>query len=201
MNSAIILAGGKGTRLGDANAPKALLMVNGKTLLEWQLEMLKGNVDKIVLALGHRAQEIVNFVKQKNLNVKISIEDSPLGSGGALKKAFLSECPDADKVYVLNVDDLAQVDVQAALKSETPCIVVKPVPFSVLVNGKIHAQNETFQHVGHTIFSNADILKLPDVGSYEKWLVLQKVNSFVHTGLWVTVNNIHQLREAESTWK
>ncbi len=199
MKSAIILAGGKGTRLGDSHPPKALLEVHGKTLLEWQLELLKGF--DVVLALGHRAQEVVDFVKKKNLSMKFSLEKSPLGSAGAVKKAFLSCCPDAEKVYVLNVDDLARVDVSTALKSDTPCIVGKPVPFSVLAGGKMYAQNETVQHIGHTVFSKSDILELPDVGSYEKWLKEKKVNSFVYSGLWVTVNSFEQLKDSERLWK
>ncbi len=199
MKTAIILAGGKGTRLGDNYPPKALLKIHDKTLLEWQLELLKGF--DVVLALGHRAREVADFVKKKKFDVKISIEDSPLGSGGAVKKAFLSCCPDAEKVYVLNVDDLARVDVSAALKSDTPCIVGKPVPFSVLAGGKMYAQNETVQHIGHTVFSKSDILELPDVGSYEMWLKEQKVNSFVYSGLWVTVNSFGQLKDSERLWK
>ncbi len=201
MNAAIILAGGKGTRLGDANPPKALLAMQGKTLLDWQLDWLKGKVDAVVLAIGHRAQEVLDYVKKKGIDVKISVEDSPLGSGGAVKKAFLSQCPDADKVYVLNVDDIAQVNVAGALDSSTPCLVTKPVPFSVIADGKIHAQNGTMQHIGHTVFSKNEILALPDVGSYEKWLASQRVNHFVHSGTWVTVNSIEQLRDAEKQWR
>jgi len=201
VNAAIILAGGKGTRLGDSNPPKALLEVNGKTLLDWQIELLKDKVDIIVLALGHRAQEVADYVKKKNYSVKVSIEDSPLGSGGAVKKAFLSHCAGAEKVYVLNVDDVAPVNIAEALKSGTPCIVAKPVPFSVLADGKIYAQNETVQHIGHTVFSKEDILALPDVGSYEKWFSTRKVNSFVHAGIWTPVNSIEQLNAANKVWK
>lgn len=113
----------------------------------------------------------------------------------------MSFCAGAEKVYVLNVDDLASVNVKDAFKSSTPCIVGKPVPFSVLAGGKMYAQNETVQHIGHAVFSESDILKLPDVGSYEKWLCAQKVNSFVYSGLWVTVNSFEQLKEAEKLWK
>ncbi len=201
MNAAIILAGGKGTRLGDTNPPKALLEIQGKTLLQWQLEWLQGKVDVIVLALGHRAQEVAEYVKSKGYGVKISIEDSPLGTGGAVKKAFLSCCPEADRVYVLNVDDLARVDF-SALNMPTPCIIGKALPYSVWVDGKTVPQNEACQHIGHTILSKADVHKLPDTGSLEKWVAsLPSVNSFVHTGLWVTANNVAQLRDAGNTWK
>lgn len=200
VTAAIVLAGGKATRLGDGNPPKALLKVNGRTLLEWQLDWLKEKFN-VVLALGHRSDEVIDFVRQKNYNVKWSIESSPLGTGGAVKKAFLDCCPEAEKVYVLNVDDLARVDL-SVLNQSTPCLVGKPLPFSICAGGKIFPQNEAIQHIGHTILSKEDILNLPDNGSLEKWLSSQKnVNTFVHNGLWVTVNSIDQLRQAEELWR
>ena len=200
MNSAIILAGGKGTRLSDNNPPKALLSLHDKTLLEWQFEWLKTYVDTIVLALGHRADEIIDFIKKKNLDIKISVEDSPLGSGGAVKKAFLSHCSNAELVYILNVDDLARVNIIEAFKVGSPCIVGKSVPFSIIAAGKLHAQNETLQHIGHTVLGKKDILNLPAVGSYEKWLQDKNIKSFNYTDLWMTINSVEQLKEAEKLW-
>lgn len=201
MNAAIILAGGKGTRLGDHNPPKALLDLNGKTLLDWQMDWLAGKFDVVVLALGHRFQEVLNYVKNKHYDFKVSIEQSPLGTGGAVKKAFLSCCPDAEKVYVLNVDDFGLADIDEAMKMPTPCIIAKPLPFSVFVSDKLYSQNETLHHIGHTVLSKADIQKLPDVGSLERWLTTQKVSAFIYNGTWAPVNSIEQLREAQRVYK
>ncbi len=201
MKAAIILAGGKGTRLGDATPPKALLDLNGKTLLDCQMEWLEGKFDVIVLALGHRAQEVLDYVKKKGYGVKVSIEDKPLGTGGAVKKAFLSCCPDAEKVYVLNVDDFGLADIENAMKKDTPCIVAKPLPFSVVAGDKLYSQNETLHHIGHTILSKTDIQNLPDVGSLEQWLTAQKIAAFVYNGTWAPVNSIDQLRAAQKVYK
>ncbi len=201
MNAAIILAGGKGTRLGDATPPKALLDLNGKTLLDCQLEWLKGKFDVVVLALGHRSQEVIDYVKKTGHNVKISVEDAPLGTGGAAKKAFLSCCPDAEKVYILNVDDFGLADIEGAMKMPTPCIVAKPLPFSVFAEEKLYSQNETLHHIGHTILGKADIQNLPDTGSLEQWLTKQKVSAFVYSGVWAPVNSIDQLRAAQQVYK
>jgi NDP-sugar pyrophosphorylase family protein len=201
MKAAIILAGGKGTRLGDGSPPKALLDLNGKTLLDCQLEWLKGKFDVVVLALGHRSQEVVDYVKKAGHNVKVCVEDAPLGTGGAAKKAFRSCCPDAEKVYILNVDDFGLADIEGAMKMPTPCIVAKPLPFSVVVGDKLYSQNETLHHIGHTVLGKADIQNLPDVGSLEQWLTKQKVSSFVYNGTWAPVNSIDQLRAAQQVYK
>jgi len=200
MKAAIILAGGKGTRLGDSSPPKALLALNDKTLLDCQMEWLKGKFEVIVLALGYRAQEVLDHVKKKGYEVKVSIEEAPLGTGGAVKKAF-SCCPDAEKVYVLNVDDFGLADIDGAMKMNTPCIVAKPLPFSVVAGDKLYSQNETLHHIGHTILSKADIQKLSDVGSLEQWLAKQKVSAFVYNGAWAPVNSIDQLRAAQQVYK
>ncbi len=58
----VILAGGKGLRLSQ-DMPKALLKLKDKTLLEYQLEFISPFVDKIVLALGYKASEVIEFCK------------------------------------------------------------------------------------------------------------------------------------------
>ena len=53
---AIILCGGLATRLGDATktVPKVLLDIAGKTVLEWQIQLLQdADVEEVILASGH----------------------------------------------------------------------------------------------------------------------------------------------------
>ena len=53
---AIILCGGLATRLGDTTktVPKVLLDIAGRTVLEWQIQLLKNaNVEEVILASGH----------------------------------------------------------------------------------------------------------------------------------------------------
>ena len=75
-----ILAGGLATRLHPVtlNVPKALIPINGHPFIQWQLELLaKQGVNYVVLCLGYKASEIVDFVgdgRQYGLNVEYSIE-------------------------------------------------------------------------------------------------------------------------------
>ncbi len=90
---AIILAGGKGNRMETA-LPKALVAVKGKPILAWQIDyLLKSGIEKIVLAIGHKSKEIIDYVKKNHKDVQIdfTIEEDLLGTAGGLKLA-LQKC-------------------------------------------------------------------------------------------------------------
>lgn len=96
IKTAFILSGGKGERLKPLtdSKPKTLLEVKGKPVIEWNiLNVINYGVKRIVLGLGFKANDIINFVEEsklaKRLNIEIeySIEKKPLGTAGALKKA------------------------------------------------------------------------------------------------------------------
>ncbi len=90
---AIILAGGLGTRLRPLtnDTPKPLLLIKGKPIIEHAIENFKKhNILDIVLSVGYMSEKIQEYFKDgKELGVNISycIEDEPLGTGGAIKKA------------------------------------------------------------------------------------------------------------------
>lgn len=89
---AVIMAGGKGTRLASVtqNIPKPMVPIEGKPLLEYQIENLKENgVDNIILIVGHLGDVIrEHFGDGHEYGVSISyyIEATPLGTAGALAK-------------------------------------------------------------------------------------------------------------------
>ena len=90
----VILAGGIGSRLGrlTKKTPKALIKVNGKPFIHYQLTLLsKQGIKKVILCIGHLGNKIKKFVgdgKKFNLEVKYSYEKKLLGTGGAIKNAF-----------------------------------------------------------------------------------------------------------------
>jgi hypothetical protein len=199
MKTAVILAGGKATRLGDDMPPKAMLEVNGKTLLDHQLDWLESEgFDNVVLCLGHRHPE-VKFNERQRLKIFVSVEQTPLGTGGAVKNAFSQYSPlFSDGAYVLNVDDVARVDTTRLFGAGSK-IIAKPLPFSVWVENKMHPQNSALQHIGHTFLSLDDLKALPD-GSFslEKHLSgLSRIGFFVHERKWFTVNDKEQLLKAQ----
>ncbi len=84
----VILAGGKGTRLGLTNIPKPMCDIAGKPLLERQIELAKSyGITEIFLLEGYLAEAISEYFRDgSRFGVKIHhiIEQEPLGTAGAL---------------------------------------------------------------------------------------------------------------------
>jgi len=136
---AVILCGGKGTRLSTlyADRPKALVPIAGRPFLTWQLEWLaRGGVTAVHLAAGHlsavlgawlqeqaegQKTEISGFqirVSGFPLRCTLSTEPAPLGTGGGLKYVEPQLC--SDPFLVLNGDSLMpRLDFPALLQAHT----------------------------------------------------------------------------------
>ncbi len=113
---AIILAGGFGTRLGELtkNTPKPLVPINGRPFLDILLNYLISlGFEKVVLSTGHLSDQIqARYHNQyRELAVKYAIEESPLGTGGAIRHA-LSFTED-ENVFVMNGDSFLEFDKNA----------------------------------------------------------------------------------------
>ncbi len=117
---AIILLGGKGTRLQDLypGRPKALAPVAGRPFLEWQLGWLARNgIRDVHLAAGHLAANIQDWVSSSKTDglVTVSVEPQALGTGGGLK--FTEPHIRTDPFLILNGDSLLpNLDFQAFAK-------------------------------------------------------------------------------------
>jgi D-glycero-alpha-D-manno-heptose 1-phosphate guanylyltransferase len=132
---AIILAGGLGTRLKSMvpDLPKCMAPVAGKPFLRYIIDHLqKQGVDKFIFALGFLHEGIEAFIKLQypDLDVQFSIEQDPLGTGGAIKLA----CSKATRqdVLVLNGDTLFSINistlVQFHLEHKADCTLsLKPM--------------------------------------------------------------------------
>ncbi len=114
---AIILAAGLGTRLKKitSNKPKALVEINGITMLEMVITKLKSQgISKFLINIHHHGQSIIDYLdKNKNFGVDIHISDERnqlLGTGGAilLAKDFIIG---NETVLIHNVDIISDVDI------------------------------------------------------------------------------------------
>ena len=115
MIEAIILAGGLGTRLRSiiANQPKCMAPVNGKPFLFYVINYLEKNgIEKFIFSVGYMHEAIEDYLKNsyRGLNYKISLEDEPLGTGGAIKLAC--EKSSQQNVLACNGDTLFKINLQ-----------------------------------------------------------------------------------------
>ena len=105
MKQAIILAGGKGTRLQERlhGLPKPLVDICGKPLLERQIESLKSyGFDQILILVNHGAQQIMDFCESRdhwNVDIRCIDDGTPLGTAGAAINIFSLLADDFLVVY------------------------------------------------------------------------------------------------------
>ncbi|HZP04453.1 MAG TPA: nucleotidyltransferase family protein [Terracidiphilus sp.] len=116
---AIVLAGGLGTRLaGRLNGvPKPMAPVAGTPFLEILLNQLqRAGCARVVLSVGHLYTVIQNHVGAafRGMCIDYSIENSPLGTGGAIRAAL--QATTEKSVLVLNGDTFLDADYAAMLR-------------------------------------------------------------------------------------
>ena len=116
---AIILAGGRGKRLRPITdkIPKPLIPINNKPLIERTIKYLKKyGITEIIISSGYKSNLIEKFLKtKKNFGCKIifSTEKTPLGTGGAIKKAL--KYVDEESFLVLNGDIITNINLKKIL--------------------------------------------------------------------------------------
>lgn len=114
---AVLLVGGKGTRLRPLtnDIPKALLNVNGKTVIENIFDLfLKYEIKEIILCVGHLKEKIRDYVGDGSsfgLNVVYVEEEQPLGTAGPLLLAKQHLQNLKSGFIVSNGDELKDIDI------------------------------------------------------------------------------------------
>ena len=115
IDVAVIMAGGKGSRLRSITndeIPKPMVSVDGKPLLEHQVERLKEyGIKKIVMIVGHLGEKIMEHFKDgKDFGVDIDyiVEKEPLGTAGAFY--YLKDKTDAKDFLLIFGDVFFDID-------------------------------------------------------------------------------------------
>jgi NDP-sugar pyrophosphorylase family protein len=136
---AIILAGGKGSRLGSIvkNTPKPLLKINNNPFVLKIVErMIDQGVTSIIFCIGYKSQKIINFFGNgSKWGIKISyvIEKKLMGTAGALRAAYRKISKSS--IIVLNGDSFCFFDIPNLLRQHR--LNNSDVTISVLKTDKI----------------------------------------------------------------
>ena len=110
---AIILAGGLGTRLRSevSEIPKSMALIGSRPFLEYQIDQLISNsISRCILSVGYMSESIrKHFGDQyKDCKIDYAFEETPLGTGGAIKNAMKHMLD--DHVVITNGDSLFLTD-------------------------------------------------------------------------------------------
>lgn len=113
LETAIILAGGFGTRLQSvvADLPKPMADIAGKPFLSYQLNYLKHyGIKRVVFSLGYLSDKIINYYGPVYREMELSyvVESNPLGTGGGIRLA--AERATCSAAIVLNGDSFFEID-------------------------------------------------------------------------------------------
>ncbi|MGH3082497.1 MAG: nucleotidyltransferase family protein [Gaiellaceae bacterium] len=219
-SEAIILAGGKAERLGDAadGKPKALVPIAGRPLAAYQLTLLgKAGVDRVIISCAEGQEELFQReLGALGLELVTVGEPEPLGRGGGLRLAAQARQAEGP-VYALNGDELFDLDLADLFDAHSgrggaATITVAPLqsPFGVVdvdesdvVRGFREAPKLPYWvSTGLYVLEEEAIAQLPERGDHETTTFPGlagegRLRAFRHEGLWLTVNTPKDLRRAQ----
>ena len=115
----IIMAGGRGTRISSLynNIPKPMIKLNGKPIIEYQIENFKKfGLNEFIITVGPMGEQIMDYFgdgSKYNVMIEYYIEKQPLGTAGAL---FCLKDKLTNDFFVLNGDLLFNFDIYSFLQ-------------------------------------------------------------------------------------
>jgi NDP-sugar pyrophosphorylase family protein len=216
---ALLLAGGKAERLGDAaqGLPKPLVPIAGFPLAEYGVaRLVDAGVSRVIVACRAGQEEaFVDALSGLGAEIEAVGEPEPLGRGGGLRLAA-SRRREEGTCLALNGDELLDVDFRALLAEHdesgaAATIVVAQVrsPFGVVElqdDGRVTGFREAplldnWVNSGVYALGDEALARLPERGDHEQSTFPElagedKLRGFRHTGVWLTVNTPKDLRVA-----
>ena len=217
---AIVLAGGKAERLGDAagGVPKSLVPVAGRPLLAWQIGRLaQAGVGRVIVScFGGDEQAFHDRLGDLEVELVCAGEPERLGRGGGIRYAAAKRA-EAGDVLAMNGDELVDVDFEALLArhrstgaAATVTVAQPPSQFGqvdltdddVVTGFHEVARVPYWVNCGIYVLSEEALERFPEKGDHESTAFPElaaegKLRAFRHTGLWLTVNTPKELRRAD----
>jgi NDP-sugar pyrophosphorylase family protein len=216
---AIVLAGGKAERLGDAagGRPKSLVDVAGKPLLAYQIGRLAGaGVGRVIVSCAADQGDVfADELDGLGIEIVCAPEPERLGRGGGIKFAARKRQESGD-VIAMNGDELVAVDFDALLgrhrqtasaatvtvaRPDSPFGVVELRDDDVITGFSEGGQIPYWVNCGVYVLTEEAIERFPDQGDHETTAFPElaaegRLRAYRHEGLWLTVNTPKELRRA-----
>lgn len=226
LDTAVIIAGGQGSRLKPLsnNKPKAMVLIRGRPMLYWVIQWLKRQgIRKLVVGVAYKKNVIVEYLKKNasfGLEVHVSAHTIKGGTAQAFRLAiqrFVTE----PYFLAMNCDEITNLKIThlvAVHKARQPLVTMALAPFhcrfSVVdcrADGYIHGFNygrilkEVPVSIGVYIFSRRIWEHIPLAGSIEHTVFtpLSRRRQIAFYRLradeqWISVNDVKNVREVEA---
>tara|TARA_B100000508_G_scaffold141091_1_gene146346 strand:+ start:82746 stop:83795 length:1050 start_codon:yes stop_codon:yes gene_type:complete len=166
---AVIMAGGKGTRLRPLteNTPKPLLKVGDKPIIEHTIDrLIKFGIQRIYISINYLGEQLVDYFgdgSQKGIEIKYIEEDEFYGTAGALK--LVNDGFNHNHLLFMNSDLLTDVDFESifnTLIEKSGNMIVSTIPYDVKVPyGVVETEGQEIKALKekptYTYYSNAGI--------------------------------------------
>ena len=225
IETAVIIAGGKGLRLGPytEDLPKPMISLLGKPLLQWVLEWLVGEeVKRAVIGVAYKKEKIMDYFKDGSAyGIELTYSNHMLesGTGGAFRLAIENMQVDDEVFLAMNGDELTDVSLKNFVdfhqaQGGIATVLASPLrsQFGVMEIDTQHTVTSfqekplidtKFTSAGVYIFDKKIYGYLPSKGSIERETFVklteeQKLKAFRYFGFWRTVNTIKDLEMTEN---
>ena len=217
---AIVLAGGKAERLGDAagGLPKSLVPVGGRPLLAWQIGRLRAvGVGRVIVScLAGQEDDFARALSGLGVEILCAGEPERLGRGGGIRFAARLRAEEGD-VLAMNGDELVDVDFGGLLErhrttgaAATVTVAQPPSQFGqvdVTEDDVVTGFHEVSRvpywvNCGIYALSAEALARFPEKGDHETTTFPElaaegRLRAFRHLGLWLTVNTPKELKRAD----
>jgi NDP-sugar pyrophosphorylase family protein len=220
IREAIVLAGGKAERLGEAagGRPKALVRVGERPLLAYQIALLaRAGVERVIVSCADgQGGLFVEDLAGVDAEIVPVEEPEPLGRGGGLRFAVGARQDEGD-VYALNGDELVDVDLAGLAEHHratgaAATITVVPLESHLgivdvddddaVLGFREKPRLPHWVSCGVYVLGPEAVERLPERGDHESTTfpalaAERRLRAFRHEGLWITVNTPKDLRVAQ----
>ncbi len=227
---ALILAGGKGTRLHllSKGQPKPLMELKGKPIIQYNIELFKKHgIKEILISVGYKSDEIKKVLgdgKKLGVNITYIEEKNPLGTAGPLRLArpYLKEtfimC-NADELKDIDLDDMFSFHAaNKALATVALTTVKDPSAYGVaLLNGNkimTFIEKPTKDNAPSNLINAGLYILEPEVINYvpegfakietdvfPKLASEEKLCGYPFSGQWFDTGTPERFKVAEEKWR
>lgn len=223
--TAVIIAGGEGSRLKplSINKPKAMVEINGQPMLYWVLRWLKHHgIKHVVIGVAYKKEKIIDYMRRnKNFGLAADISVHTLEGGTAQGfNLAISRFVDDEDFVAMNCDEVTNMDLQRLIRvhqQKKPLVTMALAPFqcrfSVVQEGRDgfisgfkygHTLQDVPVSIGIYVFNRRLLEYIPNRGSIEhevfaKFAAKSKIAFYrlKQREQWISVNDVKNVREVE----